>query len=225
MPSRPDSRNQPTAEGVSAILARCRLSVSRAQASQLAAYLQMLMHWNSRMNLVGPRDWRTVCASLVVDSIHLAAVIPELDLPGAPSTLDIGAGAGLPGIPLRICWSRGRYIMLEPRQKRAVFLHTLLARLELPWTEVRRQSAEAFGLSGVPADLILSRGVRPWPEFLDMTRPLIKEGGLVIVFSNQPWSQDLAVPAGWGSPTEMAYATAEGRTRYFWLFSPNMSPS
>ena len=221
----PDPGKAPTAEGVQAIIARCGLSLSLDQARQLAVYLQTLMHWNSRMNLVGPKDWATVCSALVTDSIHLAAIIPELGLPGEPLTLDIGAGAGLPGIPLRICWSKGEYIMLEPRQKRAIFLNTLLAQLKLPGTRVLRLSAEAYGLSGPQADLILSRGVRPWAEFLDLTRPLLKKSGKVIVFSNQAFGSTQDVPPGWGAPEERTYCTAGGKTRYFWLFSPNMSPS
>lgn len=221
----PDPGNAPTAEGILAIIARCGLSLSPDQARQLAVYLRMLMHWNSRMNLVGPKDWTTVCSALVTDSIHLAAIIPELGLPGEPLTLDIGAGAGLPGIPLRVCWSRGEYIMLEPRQKRAIFLNTLLAQLKLPGTSVQRLNAETYGLSGPPADLILSRGVRPWAEFLDLTSPLLKKGGKVIVFSNQGYDTTRAIPPGWSAPEERAYCTAGGQTRYFWLFSPNISPS
>jgi len=226
MSSQPDSRQEPTADRVRALVAPCGLALSQEQARQMAFYLQMLMRWNASMNLVGPKDWTTVCTDLVTDSLHLAALLPELGLTGECLSVDVGAGAGLPGIPLRICWTGGEYLMLEPRQKRAVFLQTLLASLKLPGTTVRRLSAEALaGSLDRKADLVLSRGVRPWREFLTLAGPLLKNNGSVLVFSNQCWPVNAAVPPGWTPPDERPYVTAKGATRYFWLFSPNMSPS
>jgi 16S rRNA (guanine527-N7)-methyltransferase len=226
MSSQSDSGQKPTPDRVKGIVAQFGLGLSQEQARQLAIYLQMLMHWNTRMNLVGPKDWATVCAALVTDSLHLAALLPELGLPEKCLTVDVGAGAGVPGIPLRICWCRGEYLMLEPRQKRAVFLQTLLASLKLPGTTVRRLSAEALaGSMERKADLVLSRGVRPWREFLTLAGPLLRDNGSVLVFSNRPWPVNAAAPPGWTPPDERPYVAAKGATRYFWLFSPNMSPS
>ena len=78
------------------------------QAVPLAAYLDMLVRWNRRTNLVGARTWQEA-ALLALDSLPLARLLDRLPLPAAPCVWDLGAGAGLPGIPLRCVWKRSSW--------------------------------------------------------------------------------------------------------------------
>lgn len=73
----------------------------------LGVYLEMLCQWNKAMNLVGPHSWQDMLTRLVADSFHLASFLDSLSVPAAPLTWDLGAGAGLPGIPLRMLWTKG----------------------------------------------------------------------------------------------------------------------
>jgi len=91
--------------------------LTNEQARSLTIYLELLEKWNKKMNLVGPRDWQTMLATLMIDSWNLADVLQSLDLGDGFRTLDLGAGAGLPGIPLRVFWDQGEYILVESRQK------------------------------------------------------------------------------------------------------------
>ena len=133
----------------------------------LAGYLGLLIQWNRVMNLVGTRTAEDTFFTLVVDSLHLGLFLREdVEYSTAPCCWDLGSGAGLPGLPLRMIWQEGDYWMVEAREKRALFLSTVLAKYPLPGTHVFRGRAEAF-MAGPPArtaDLIVSRAFMPWPD-------------------------------------------------------------
>lgn len=187
-------------------------------AESLARYLELLESWNRRMNLVGPQGWQEVLATLVMDSMHLAGFLNGLPLPDAPLCLDLGAGAGLPGIPLRLVWDRGRYVMVEVRQKRAVFLRHVLARLDIPGTEVFHGAVEDLPQGLAPADLVLGRAFRPWKDMLRLSRGLQRPGGFTVIMSNDPAPSGKAIPRPWRLVGEQAYRV-QGLTRYFWALS------
>ena len=117
----------------------------------LAGYLGLLIQWNRVMNLVGTRTAEDTFFTLVVDSLHLGRFLREdVEYSAAPCCWDLGSGAGLPGLPLRMIWQEGDYWMVEAREKRALFLSTVLAKYPLPGTHVFRGRAEAF-MAGPPA--------------------------------------------------------------------------
>ena len=119
---------------------------------RLGRYVDMLAAWNRAMNLTGGRDGADILEHLVPDSFELAAFLSSGPLadaadaagPDGPRVLDLGAGAGLPGIPLRMVWERGEYTLVEAREKRALFLANALAALDLARTTVWRGPAEAL---------------------------------------------------------------------------------
>ncbi|WP_418764960.1 16S rRNA (guanine(527)-N(7))-methyltransferase RsmG [Mailhella sp.] len=189
-----------------------------SQASQLVGYLDLLMRWNKMMNLVGARHWRDALDELILDSFHLAAflrsrILPHL--PGAPVTWDLGAGAGLPGIPLRIVWQDGSYWMVESRDKRTIFLSTVLARYPLKNTHVFRGRAEQF-MEGKQADLIVSRAFMPWKELLSFVRGHLSEGGCIVFLTREPLNRENDLP--WDMTASMRY-TVGNADRYFCAFT------
>lgn len=186
------------------------------QAGSLAAYLGLLEKWNRSTNLVGPRGWREMFSTLVLDSFHLAGFLETLPLREAPLCLDLGAGAGLPGIPLRVLWRRGTYHLVEVREKRAAFLRVCLGTLKLPGTFVFAGRAEDAAQKLGAADLVLSRAFLPWQELLPLVRPMLAPGGKLVVLANEP-PPDL--PLGWRLTAQLAYAAA-GKPRYFWGLEP-----
>lgn len=105
----------------------------------LAGYLGLLIQWNRVMNLVGTRTAEDTFFTLVVDSLHLGRFLREdVEYSAAPCCWDLGSGAGLPGLPLRMIWQEGDYWLVEAREKRALFLSTVLAKYPLPGTHVFR---------------------------------------------------------------------------------------
>lgn len=202
--------------------------MDEAQACLLAVYLDQLIKWNKKMNLVGKSDWRTVFDTLVVDSLFLADFLAGLDLPDKPLCLDFGAGAGLPGIPLRILWRDGDYWLVEVREKRALFMKSALGRLKLSATNVFHGKAEdalsrleKFG-HHASADLILSRAFMPWKKLLDFIRPMLcNEAGRVgtaVILSNDPPPEEAEIPEDWTLGDMVAYPAA-GDERYFWALN------
>ncbi|MDY7002380.1 MAG: RsmG family class I SAM-dependent methyltransferase, partial [Thermodesulfobacteriota bacterium] len=177
------SKTSITPKDVARAAGKLGRDLSPTQAEGLAAYLEALVKWNAAVNLVGPSAWKEILGTLVADSWHLADFLRGLDLdfgPQGPLTLDIGAGAGLPGIPLRLFWDSGSYSMVEANKKRAAFLQFALSRISLPRTFVLPVRVEHLGEEFVPADIILSRAFCPWPDFLTLCRDKIKERGLCL---------------------------------------------
>lgn len=188
----------------------------------LAGYLEFLMHWNRSMNLVGTRTWQDTFHTLVVDSLHLATFLAGLPMAEQPEVWDLGAGAGLPGIPLRTLWQRGSYTLIEAREKRAMFMRMALARTPLPGTEVFQGRAETFMPSRPPADLVLSRAFMPWRKLLPFVSGHLAPGGRIVLLCLEPLPK--ALPEGWAGEAEAAYDTRNGR-RYFWSLRPIIAPN
>ncbi|WP_419781642.1 16S rRNA (guanine(527)-N(7))-methyltransferase RsmG [Maridesulfovibrio sp.] len=156
------------------------------QARVLAYYMTMLVKWNKSMNLVGPQGWEDVFHSLIIDSLHLADFLDSLELLDNPVSLDLGAGAGLPGLPLRTLWQAGDYHLVEARQKRSIFMRTALRVMKLPRTHVFQGRAEKIPQQTLPADLILSKAFMPWKELLEFVKPMLATQGRIVILSNDP---------------------------------------
>lgn len=192
-------------------------SLDEKQASQLADYLDLLMRWNKMMNLVGARYWRDALDDLVLDSFHLAAFLKTSILPSLsadPVTWDLGSGAGLPGIPLRMIWQEGEYWMVESREKRTIFLSTVLARHPLKNTHVFRGRAEQF-MEDKKADLIVSRAFMPWKDLLAFVRGHLTENGRIVFLTREELPSDSSLP--WRMTDTLKYE-AGGSARYFCAF-------
>lgn len=207
----------PTAEDIRAAAQAEGFALGEARTRGLATYLGLLEKWNRATNLVGPRTWPEMFATLAVDSLHLAGFLARLPLPESPRSFDLGAGAGLPGIPLRLAWTAGDYHLVEVREKRVAFLRLALGSLNLPRTFVfagrAGQAAAALG----PADVVLSRAFLPWPELLPLARTLLVPGGRVVVLAGEDAPQDL--PPGWALEARQDYKAA-GKRRFFWSLIP-----
>ncbi len=168
------------------------------------------------MNLVGPLHWQRMLAELAADSWHLADFLRTLPLPGAPRCMDLGAGAGLPGIPLRMLWQQGSYTLVEVRAKRAMFMQQALANLRLPGVAVFEGRAEEALAREAPLDLIVSRAFMPWLRLLELVTPFCAANGFVVFMANDPPPSSL--PQGWLLHSQKAY-TAGGKQRHFWAIA------
>lgn len=199
------------------LVAATGVEVPQTALEPLAEYLEMLCQWNKAMNLVGPHTWQDMLARLVVDSFHLAAFLDKLDLPEAPLSWDLGAGAGLPGIPLRMVWTRGAYYMVEVREKRALFISSVLSRLQLPSTHIFRGPVEHFFQGQYyKADCILSRAFMPWRQLLELAGPRLHANGALVILALEPAPRDL--PAPWRLIEQCSYVAA-GNGRWFWALA------
>ena len=187
---------------------------------QLALYLSLLARWNERMNLAGPETWEGLLDTLALDSFYLADFLRALPWAAPPLTWDFGAGAGIPGIPLRILWSEGIYWLVEAQAKRALFLRAALARLPLPGVRLYQGRAQEFMREAEPAGLLLSRAFMPRDKILALAAGRLAPGAFALVLANTPAAPlPAALDAHWRLYTEESYSPP-GRSgpAFFQLF-------
>ena len=154
--------------------------LSPQQLGRLLCYLAELQKWMRRINLVA-RDTST--AQLVelhfLDSLSMA---PMLAGHPAPHLLDIGSGAGFPGLVLASIFPDSSFTLLEPRQKRAAFLRHVVRLLELPQVEVVEKRLEEFDATDKQYSQITGRAVAEPAAFLPMVAPFARTGAEVVLF-------------------------------------------
>jgi len=191
------------------------------QAGKLAEYTGTLGKWNQKMNLVGAQTPRCILDDLIADSLYLYSFLNSLSLPKAPLSLDLGAGAGIPGIPLRIIWEPGTYYLIEIREKRVYFLRHILRSLNLEDTHVLRKKAQDLpgGLPG--ADTVISRAFQPLHKLLPLAQNIIRPQGRVIIMAN---SEPEEIPPAWRTADQLEYPAGEN-SRYLFSLVPKSAPS
>ncbi len=188
----------------------------------LLQYLGLLMKWNRVMNLVGKSRWDEALRTLIADSAFLYPFLTSLQGKGslakAPLTWDLGAGAGLPGIPLRLLWQDGRYTLVDSREKRTLFLKTVLASHDYGETEVVQARVEDFFPAQPQAQMIISRAFMPWEQVLELVAPYTTNGGLAVFLTLLPAPKEYALEgldAQWKLVDEKQYSI-QGDSRYLW---------
>lgn len=136
----------------------------------LLAYLDLLAKWNRVYNLTAITDPKRMLSHHLLDSL---AVLPHLD---AERLLDVGSGAGLPGIPLALARPDLRVTLLEASQKKAAFLQQAAIELKLSNVEVEHARAEDYR-PRTPFPRIVARAFSELADFLRLTAHLLAEGG------------------------------------------------
>jgi len=143
---------------------------------KLAAYLDLLVKWNRVYNLTAIRDREQMKTHHLFDSLAIVAPIAALlDGRESPQILDVGSGAGLPGIPLAIARPDWSLTLVDSNGKKAAFMKQVAAELELP--NVRVVNSRAEGLSGMLFDVIVARAFSSLRDLVLRTRPVLARGG------------------------------------------------
>jgi 16S rRNA (guanine527-N7)-methyltransferase len=144
---------------------------------QFLLYLTELQRWNARVNLTALRTDREIVSKHFLDSL---AILPCL---GEPASLaDLGAGAGFPGLALKLALPDLALTLVEPREKKAAFLEYLAARLKLARVEVIRvHLTPALARQWGPRfQAVVSRAAFQLTRFLELAAPLLLPGGLAL---------------------------------------------
>ena len=153
------------------------VTLSDRQLEQFLLYYDLLLRWNEKMNLTAITEWKDVLEKHFLDSLTLAISLPSHA--AGLRMIDIGTGAGFPGVPLKIAFPEIEVTLADTLNKRVGFLNEVISMLEL--TGVSAIHARAEDLARDPAyrmtyDLAVSRAVAALPVLLEYCTPFLKVG-------------------------------------------------
>lgn len=170
------------------------LSLSDAESDRLLAYQALILKWNRVYNLTAVRDPSDMLTHHLLDSL---AVLPPLrrHLAGRPARLlDVGSGAGLPGVVLAAMEPGLEVVCVDTVGKKASFIQQAAAELRLPNLASRHARVEALDLPGF--DLVTSRAFSSLADFVKLSRHLLKAGGAWLAMKGKhPQAEIDALPA------------------------------
>ncbi|MGH2807950.1 MAG: 16S rRNA (guanine(527)-N(7))-methyltransferase RsmG [Actinomycetota bacterium] len=150
--------------------------------ARLATYEELIARFGPRLDLISPRDLVRVRTRHIDDSLRALPLVAAA--PPGPA-VDVGSGAGLPGIPLAIADPTRHWRLLEPRERRAAFLEEAVRTLELD-CEVSRMSADQAARTEGWAEahaIATARALAPPERSFELLYPLMTRTGIAIVFA------------------------------------------
>lgn len=159
-------------------LEKFHVKLSEKQLGQLVKYYDMLVEKNKVMNLTAITEWEEVVVKHFLDSLAIAVV---LDLKSISSVIDVGTGAGFPGIVLKIAFPYLKITLLDSLNKRVKFLNEVIQTLELEDISAIHGRAEEVGRTTAHRekyDLCVSRAVANLSTLAEYCVPFIKVGGI-----------------------------------------------
>ena len=151
--------------------------LNEKQESQFIEYYKMLIEWNQVMNLTAITEYDEVMQKHFVDSLSL---VKGIDLSSCETLIDIGTGAGFPGIPLKIIREDIEITLLDSLNKRVIFLEEILRHLKLTKVEAIHSRVEEFGKNQKNResfDYATSRAVAKLSTLSEYLMPLVKIQG------------------------------------------------
>lgn len=166
-------------------------------ASALGRWLDRLVAWNARIDLTAARSEDELADLMLADALALAS-----RLPAGARVVDVGTGAGAPGLALGLARPDLDVTLAEPLQKRVAFLRTVLGELGAPNLRVRRDRGEALAAAGARFDVAMARATLPPPAWLALGAELVAPGGSVwVLLAREP----APALAGWSIADDVAY--------------------
>lgn len=178
--------------------------VDSQQLAATATYLDLLLKWNAKMNLTAVREPEEMITRHFGESFFAAGKL--LSSSPAISVIDLGSGAGFPGLPLAIFAPAAQVTLIEGRGKKAAFLNEVVSALRLANVRVVRQRGESYSAS---ADLVTMRAVeafaRSLPVAVHLTKPRGRLGLMIgasqvsaakAAAPEVVWEEAVSIPSG-----------------------------
>jgi 16S rRNA (guanine527-N7)-methyltransferase len=164
------------------------VNVTHEQRQQLAKHFELLLTWNQKINLTSVRGPEEIAYRHFSESLFLTTLI------AAPVGLmvDVGSGAGFPGLPLKVVWESTHTVLLEPNQKKASFLKEVVRQSNLSDVRVMTDRLEAAAVAlEDQAQLVTMRAVAIDEAVLEQLTRLVVQGGRLALFLGDEDAQRL----------------------------------
>jgi 16S rRNA (guanine527-N7)-methyltransferase len=175
-------------------------NVSRETFSVLSDYVSLILKWNATINLIGPTTEASIWERHIADSIQLAEFLP----PTATSLVDLGSGAGLPGMVLAIARPDLAVTLVDQDQRKCAFLTEVKSRLRMDNVFIVNKAIEQVNDR---FDVVTARALAPLLDLLALATPRLKAEGLALFLKGQ------------GAGEELLQARSQ------WQFEANLFPS
>jgi 16S rRNA (guanine527-N7)-methyltransferase len=175
------------------------VSLSDSQLEAIQAYLDTLLRWNAKLNLTAIRDPEEIITRHFGESLFAARqLFPNAD--SHETAIDVGSGAGFPGLPLKLWSSSLDLTLIESNQRKATFLREVIRTLNLNSVSVLAERAEGVSLS---ADLVTFRAVERFERILPIALSLARPQGRIAVLiggAQEDLAQSVLQNVRWKTP-------------------------
>lgn len=171
---------------------KVNIAITDSQAEQFLRYFELLTEWNAVMNLTAITEFTEVVEKHFVDSALLTDYIRERE---SKSLIDIGTGAGFPGVPLKILFPEMKVTLLDSLNKRIRFLNTVIQELGLENIEAIHGRAEEYGIKEgyrEQYDLCVSRAVARLASLCEFCIPFVKKAGAFVAYKSMKSEEELS---------------------------------
>lgn len=162
------------------------ISFSKEQIDKFYYYYEILNEWNKVMNLTAITELEDVIYKHFIDSLSLVMAVKEIG-ERESNLIDVGTGAGFPGIPLKIIFPKISVVLLDSLNKRVRFLHEVIEKLNLTEIEAVHGRTEDFGQDRIyreKFDYCVSRAVANMATLAEYCIPFVKTGGVFVAYKS-----------------------------------------
>lgn len=167
------------------------ITLSDQQLSQFYTYYELLIEWNEKMNLTAITDFEEVIKKHFLDSLSIGRILKQDSF---VSILDIGTGAGFPGIPIKIAFPDTQITLMDSLNKRVNFLNEVICTLGLEKIDAIHGRAEDFAKKGMlreKFDICVSRAVANLSSLSEFCLPYVKTGGSFISYKSEKAMEEI----------------------------------
>ena len=162
---------------------KLHINLNDIKCKQLIQYYKLLIEWNEKINLTSITDYKDVVVKHFIDSL---SIVNSIDMNAEYSLIDIGTGAGFPGIPLKIVFPMLDVVLVDSLDKRVKFLNIVIKELGLKNITAVHARAEEFGHSNYREtfDICVTRAVANLAVVSEYCLPLVSVGGYFVAYKS-----------------------------------------
>ena len=162
---------------------KLHINLNEIKCKQLIQYYNLLIEWNEKINLTSITDYKEVVVKHFIDSL---SIVNSIDLNSELTLVDVGTGAGFPGIPLKIVFPMLDVVLVDSLDKRVKFLNIVIKELGLNNIKAIHARAEEYGHSEYREsfDICVTRAVANLAVISEYCLPLVNVGGYFVAYKS-----------------------------------------